>query len=87
MARPHSDSSNLVGGKRSKRYYVYSCGRDGHPADLEAEYDSAGGLLAHRYRLDRHYKILVSAERKFYAWPAEFQNWLQEQMQGEQDLS
>ena len=61
-----------IEGAPPKRFHVYSCDIDNNPHAREGEYDTLEELRAHRWRLDRRYKIRVAGkffERKeFFAW-------------------
>ncbi len=46
-----------IEGKPAKSFAIYYCDINNEPFAKEAEYDSVEEIDAHRYRLDRRYKI------------------------------
>ena len=62
-------------GESSKRFRIYWCDINYEPYQREAKYDTIAEVRAHRYRLDRRYKI--SLGRKFVT-RIEFEGWAKE---------
>jgi len=48
-----------IEGHIESRIKIYWCDIDNKPFEVEAEYETPAEVLAHRYRLDRRYKIRV----------------------------
>jgi hypothetical protein len=65
-----------VEGEPTTRFRVYWCDINDQPYECDAEYDTVAGVLAHKYRADRQYKICIG--RKFYT-RREFQEWIKQQ--------
>jgi hypothetical protein len=59
----------LIEGEPAKRFRVYWCDINDEPYECDGEYDTIAGVLAHRWRLDRRYKICVGRK---YLTRAEF---------------
>ena len=68
-----SDGDKLkIEGERTKRFRVYRTDIDDESYECEGEYDTVDEVNAHRWRLDRHYRIEVG--RKFMT-KSEFAEW------------
>lgn len=61
-----------IEGEMMKRFAVYRTGINEDPHEREGEYDTLEELKAHKWRLDRRYKIRVDG--KFMTRP-EFDEW------------
>lgn len=61
-----------VEGEPGKRFRVFRTDINDDPFECEGEYDTVAEVRAHRYRLDRRYKISVT--RKFMS-RTEFEAW------------
>ena len=48
-----------IPGEPAKPFRVFRCDRNGEPYELEAEYETIAQVRAHRYRLDRTYRIYI----------------------------
>lgn len=66
---------STVEGTPSKKYRVYTSDSDGRLRELVAEYDTLEELKAHRWRLDKRYKIC--AAKKWYQWKG-YDKWIEE---------
>jgi hypothetical protein len=61
-----------IEGERVERFRVYWCDINNDPYEVEAEYQTVAEVLAHRFRLDRRYKIAVAGK---YLTKTEFEAW------------
>jgi hypothetical protein len=64
-----------IEGHIENRFKIYWCDIDNKPFEVEAEYETPAEVLAHRYRLDWHYKIRVGGK---YLTRKEFEKWARE---------
>jgi hypothetical protein len=64
-----------IEGHIEKRIKIYWCDINNEPFEVEAEYETPAEVLAHRYRLDRRYKIRVGGK---YLTRDEFEKWARE---------
>ena len=58
--------------RRQRRFLVYRTNILFEPFEQEAAYDTVEQVLAHKWRLDRHYKIRVEGK---YMTRTEFREW------------
>ncbi|MGC2221017.1 MAG: hypothetical protein WA624_00910 [Methylocella sp.] len=67
-----------IEGAPVKRFRVYYCDINNEPHECEGEYDTIDQLNAHRWRLDRRYKIAVGGK---FLTRTEFAAWVKQQPQ------
>ncbi|WP_068014893.1 hypothetical protein [Rhodoplanes sp. Z2-YC6860] len=61
-----------IEGEMMKRFVVYRTDINDDPYEREGEYDTIEEVKAHKWRLDRHYKIRVDGK---FMTRREFDNW------------
>lgn len=71
------DDRMAVEGEMAKPFRVYTLDIDDKPYECVGEYDTIAEVQAHRWRLDKRYKIQVSG-RNFLTRP-EFEDWAKTQ--------
>jgi hypothetical protein len=68
------DDRMSIDGEMAKPFRVYTTDIDNQPHECVGEYDTVAEVQAHRWRLDKRYKIQIPG-RKFLTRP-EFGEWV-----------